>query len=236
MHYNWSQLTRASLYEMLHKAGKDVIGKTLTPKEFKARITAGLSHLPVRIRVIKHVISESKIVYIGGCYYPTDDEAGKTPIEIHFHYYPMDRVIALSAAKWRRVCMLFADTMLHEIIHMKQFRSKNFVGAADYQSTSPIKEQKKLQSYYGNPDEIEAFAFNIACELYAKFGSKEKVIECVNSNNLLHGKRGTALTYLVTFDFDFEHPVIKKLKKMILKSLDGAIRGKPFKASKYLTH
>lgn len=236
MNYNWSQLTRDSLYKLMYKAGKDIIGKTLTPKEFKARIKAGLCDLPVTIRVIKHVISETKLVYIGGCYYALWDQENKPPIEVHFHYYPEDSYIALSAAKWKRVSTLFADTVLHELIHMRQYRSRNFTESLDYDSDCPDKVQRQQQAYYGNQDELEAFGFNIACELVSRFNNdKSKILECIKNNQIHCAKHSTMMNYLIAFDFDYDHPVIKKLKRIITKSIDNAQLGKPFKGSKHLT-
>lgn len=236
MQYNWSHLTRKGLYDTLYKLKSEIVGKTLTPKEFKARIVSGLCSLPIKVRVIKHIISEPKIVYIGGCYYASEDSLGKTSIEVHFHYYPQDSFIAISHKRWRRVCTLFADTVLHELIHMKQARARKFKDCLPFVSDCIIKSQRAQQEYYGSKDEMEAFAFNIACELYDAYnGNISKIHTAIEKNKIHEVKNTTFLNYLIAFDFEYQHPVIKKMKRLILKSIDCAAQGKPFKSSRHLT-
>jgi hypothetical protein len=180
---------------------------------------------------------EAGLVYIGGAYYADHDVEGRRQIEVVFSYRDTDAVIKVNDTRWRRMCALFADTVLHEIIHMRQYRTREFKLIPGYESTAYSAKHRKEQEYYGHPDEMGAFSFNIACELYSKFGNDFDAIKAyLDSNQIKRCKKATYHRILKTFEWDQTHPVIRSLKKKIIRNLPNAQIGKPFKTNNYLTY
>ena len=82
-----------------------------------------------------------------------------------------------------------------------------------------------------------AHSFNIACELYKRFGDNfGDAKRYLDSNNYRRHKRSGWHRYMKTFDYDHDHKIIKIMKRKILNQLPYAQYGKPFKTSNYLTY
>lgn len=235
--FDWSRLDRQHLYKLLNKVRKNVVGKKLLIEDLHKILSKQVKNeLPVTIKMFREAGQEPGLVYIGGCYYGDKDKSGREKqIEIIFSYCLFDQFLTVSSYYWTKICETFADTVLHEIIHMRQYRTRNFKLLPGYQSTAELAKIRKNQNYYGHPDEIGAYAFNIACEVFNKFGyNKREIVKYLNGKQSLKSKRGTYTRYLRTFEID--HQVIKKLKKKVLYYLPYAEIGKPFKTSDYLTY
>ena len=95
------------------------------------------------------------------------------------------------------------EAITHEYQHQHQYRSRGFMLNRGYVSKVCNGDLQFLQEYYGSPDEIDAYATNIAVRFY--------LLELLN----------TAKPY-ASFDlscyyetFGFNHPIIKRLLKKI---------------------
>lgn len=237
--FDWSKLDRSTLYGFLNGARKRIVGRVLTIEEIHSILANQTKkHLPVKTKMLRSAEQEHGIIYIGGCYYGDEDEEyEKRFIEIVFSYFIWDECLKITKHRWHRMCEVFADTVLHEIIHMRQYRTRKWKYIPGYESTAHLIKQRRNQNYYGHPDEIGAYAFNIACELYDKFGTNwSQCKKFLDSNQANRNKRSSYLRYLRVFDYDHEHPVIKKLKKKVIYYLPYAEIGRPFKTSDYLTY
>ena len=153
--FNWSMLDRNGLTQFLAEISPKLVDQELTNAKFHSIISKHIkSRLPVR--VVKR--SDPKVdfnhVYTGGAYYSDDDKARQQSIEIVFVYNPIIGSVKISAQRFQKMCALFADTILHELMHMRQYRSRKFKELPDYASTAEKDEQNQEQSYLGNPDEI----------------------------------------------------------------------------------
>lgn len=235
--FNWYSLDREILFDMLNGARNQIVGRELLVEELHKILTKQVKkHLPVRVKMQRDASHEPGLLYIGGGYYSDQDRKRKDKfIEVVFSYFMFDKHLTISAYRWSRVCEVFADTILHEIIHMRQYRTRKFKDLPGYESTALLAKTRRTQNYYGHPDEIGAYSFNIACELYEKFGDDRKAInKYLDSKNVYRTKRSTYLSYLKIFEAN--HPVLKRLKKKVLFYLPYAEIGKPFKSSDYLTY
>ena len=120
---------------------------------------------------------------------------------------------------------------MHELIHMRQYRRRKFKQLPTYNSTAEKTEQREEQTYLGCSDEIDAYGFNIACELLWKFkNDKDKVIAYLNEDQ--KGKRrkhDSWRMYLKAFNHDHEHPIIKRVKRKVVRYLPNALYGKPYR-------
>jgi hypothetical protein len=237
--FNWSALDRATLYSMLYAIRKEIVDKTLSVIELNSIISSHIkNHLPVRVTSSKEPAAKKKEVWIGGMYHSDYDKAGYTRfIEVQLAYAENQRQIKLSRKRFKRVCVVFADVMLHEIIHTRQFRARNFKPIAMYQSNAEFAQQRRDQEYYGDRDEMGAHAFNLACDMYDNFGNDIKAISAYLDRKQPNRKRKVGWQrFLAAFDNNHNHPKVRQMKRKILKQLEYAEIGRPFKTTDHLTY
>lgn len=235
--FDWSILDRQGLQDMLYSLYPDIVGHTLKPATLHRRLSKHITqYLPVKVVKQTHEKVDNNYVYIGGTYFSDDDKSKRKSIEIIFVYNPTDTEIYITRQKFKRLCVCFADTMLHELIHMRQFRRRNFKYLPDYASNAEKLSQQQEQSYLGSADEIDAYGFNIACELLERFdGNRKKVIKHINKNPISkRGREDTWRMYLKAFDYDHNHEVVKKVKRKVIRYLDNAELGKPYRTKDWI--
>ncbi len=238
--FNWSLLDRDNLYSILYSAGKDIIGKKIAIKDLQKYLSAHIkSNLPVKVVRRQNDLKQKRgLVYLGGTYYSDLDKNNNSRfIEIVLSYHPFDTVIKLTEYRWTRLCQLFSDTVLHEIIHMRQYRSRNFKSIPGYESTAYYHKQRVNQEYYGDRDEMGAFSFNIACEMIDRFGTDYTAIQkYLDGLQSKRHKKTSYHNYLSAFEWNHDHPRVRQMKKKIIGQLEYAQRGKPFKTTNHLTY
>ena len=238
--FNWSQLDRDNLYSMLYSAGRDIVGQKLPVGLLQKKLSSHIkSYLPVKVvRVHRDAKHNPKIVYMGGTYYSDlDKKKHKRFMEIVLSYHPLAEQIQMTEYRWRRLCSLFADTILHEIIHMRQYRSRNFKDIPGYESTAHYHKQRIDQEYYGHRDEMGAFSFNIACDLLDRFGHDPvEIRRYMDSMRAKRHKNTSYCKFLTAFDWDHDHVKVCQLKQKVLKQLEYAAIGRPFKTTTHLTY
>lgn len=238
--FNWSLLDRDNLYSMLYRAGRDIVGQQMSVNQLQKRLSSHIkSKLPVRVvRVQRDTKHDPKVVYMGGTYYSDLDQAGCNRfMEIVLSYHPNAREIKITKYRWNRICMLFADTILHELIHMRQYRSRNFKSIPGYESTAHYLKQRQDQEYYGHRDEMGAFSFNIACDMLDRFGYNPAVIKSyMDGSQARRHKSSSYCKFLTAFDWNHNHTKVRQMKKKILKQLEYAAIGRPFKTTTHLTY
>lgn len=238
--FNWSLLNYDFLYSMLHTAGRDIVGKKIEISQFQKYVSTHIkSFLPIKVvRLQRDSKQTPGFVYMGGTYYSNLDQSMNSRfIEIVLSYHPNDKEIKLTEYRWSKLCSLFADTVLHEIIHMRQYRSRNFKDIPGYESTAYYHKQRVDQEYYGHRDEMGAFSFNIACDMINRFGNNPTLIkQYMNSMRAKRYKRSTYCKFLTAFDWNHDHVKVRQMKHKILKQLEYAQIGKPFKTTTHLTY
>ena len=238
--FNWSLLTKRNLYSMMYSAGKDIVGKKLAVADLQKVISGHLkSNLPIKVTKRQNDAGQKRgLAYLGGAYYSQYDKNNQGRyIEIVLSYHPLDERIRLTEYRWQNMCSLFADTILHEVIHMRQYRSRNFKVIPGYESTAHYLKDRREQEYYGHRDEMGAFAFNIACEMVSQFGNDRRTIQkYMDSMQCKRRPKSTYNQYLKAFDYNHNHNIIRRMKKKILAQIDNAVIGKPFRTQDYLTY
>jgi hypothetical protein len=236
--FNWSLLDRQSLYSMLYRLKPSIVGKRIAVKQIQKLLSTHIKqYMPVKVVIDRDPKHDTGIIYIGGTYYADADVDGNRQIEVVFSYSTDSTTIKMSDARWIRTCNLFADTVLHEVIHMRQYRTREFKAIPGYESTAYYARDRREQEYYGHKDEMGAFAFNIACELYDKFGNDTSTVKKYLDSNLAKRAKKTCWhKYLKAFDWNHNHPVIRSMKKKIVRNLPYAQIGKPFKTPDHLTY
>lgn len=236
--YNWSGLDRQSLYYYFYSLKSEIVGKNLTPNQLHRLLKRHVKQaFPIKVKKCIDPKIDKKHVYTGGVYYSDPDSKHKLAIEINYSYHPDTEKIRMTDYRFCRFSYRFADTLLHEIVHMRQFRARNFKNIPGYQSTAASNKERKEQEYYGDTDEMGAFAFNIACEMIDRFDyDPTTIIHYMDSNDAKRHKNSWWYSYLKTFNFDHDHKIIRRMKRKVVKQLENAYVGKPFKTNNWLTY
>jgi len=88
----------------------------------------------------------------------------------------------------------------------------------------------------GNEDEIDAYSFNIACELIDKFNmNQKKILKYLNEDQRgKNRKHNSWRMYLKAFQHNHNHKVIRKVKKKVLRYLPAAEYGRPYRTKEWI--
>lgn len=237
VYFDWSIITRRAVYYSLFDA-VSILGTEQVPvKLIQSTIRKTLKSLmPVSVTSCRKKMVQTNEIYVGGFYYSERDQDGLPPIEINLAYCPKQTHIDLIQDQLSKICTLMADVVLHEIIHLKQYRHRDFSDITCYISKAEDPEQRTQQEYLGDRDEVEAYAFNIACELWDRFGNNiTRSTRWLDSDKWVSSPMSQMHQYMIVFDGDHNHPVIQKLKKHTRRYLTNYYIDKPFRTSKYLT-
>ena len=237
--FDWSSLDRNGLASFLWLIAPKIVNQLLDIDKFHKIVSNHLkSYIPIRISKSYDPKTAPNSILIGGCYYSAYDESYKSSIELMLVYNPINKGLKINKPRFWRMCLGFADTMLHEIIHMRQYRRREFKELPDYASNASKDSQREEQSYLGCSDEIDAYGFNIACELLERFGNNPKyVIKHLSiDQKRLRKKYDCWRMYLKAFNHDHDHTIIKRLKKKITRYLPAAAIGKPYRNKDWICY
>ena len=237
--FNWSLLDRATLYSMLYELKSEIVDKRLPIGEITRQLSKHIKvHLPIKVTSSKHKPVRPGELWIGGAYYSDLDKAGKKRfIEVELAFPADVQTMKTSSYRWERICTLFADTVLHEIIHTRQYRARNFKNIPGYESTAYYAKDRAWQQYYGDRDEKGAHSFNLAQDMIDKFGFDTRAIkEYLDSPVPKRVRPNGWGRFMKSFEYDHAHPKVNQMKKKIMTQLENAYYGKPFKTTNHLTY
>jgi hypothetical protein len=237
--FNWSLLDRDTLYSMLYQLKSEIVDKRLPIGEITSIISKHVkAHLPIKVRSHRHKPVKKGEVWIGGAYYSDDDRQGKKRfIEVELAFPTTANTMKTSSYRWERMCTLFADTILHEIIHTRQYRARNFKDIPGFESTAYYAKDRREQEYYGHRDEMGAHSFNLAQDMIDKFGFDTKAIKDYLDSPVLKRVRPNSWgRFMKAFEYEHTHPKVIQMKRKIMSQLEYAYAGKPFKTTNHLTY
>ena len=237
--FNWSLLDRDILYSMLYELKPEIVDRRLPIGEITSIISKHVKqHLPVKIRSHRHKPVKPGEVWIGGAYYSDDDKQGKKRfVEVELAFPTTANSMKTSLYRWERMCTLFADTILHEVIHIRQYRARNFKDIPGYESTAYYAKDRAWQEYYGHRDEMGAHSFNLAQDMIDKFGFDTKAIkEYLDSPVSKRVRPNGWGRFMKSFEYNYSHPKVCQMKRKIMSQLEYAYVGKPFKTTNHLTY
>jgi hypothetical protein len=208
-------------------SGKEIPLKSIAKKLEQATKSIGVDEVN---------ILQSKNVEVGdmnmnAAYDPIDDKDGLDHFELDLIFSKEDKTIAFSPEGVENIKHRIVDVLEHELIHKNQYRGRGFKKQREFKPKKGLSDKiTKTRQYLGNDDEIEAYAKNIASELIRKSDKETaltllrmagKTAQYREKKNLLSPN---LFGYFAAFDFDTNHPVIKKLLKKIwayIESSDG---------------
>lgn len=157
---------------------------------------------------------ESTELNINAFYDPERDELGKPSIELILVTNPNDQYLILDQALWTLFVNRLADSLAHELIHMRQARARDFI-FVESRAYRDMEIDENL-TYLSDPDEIDAYAYNIATELREHSNPLSKLDNpaAVSVNDSIN-----LWAYLQAFSKDLKNPAIKRLLKKVYKHL-----------------
>lgn len=237
--FNWSLLDRETLYSMLYSLKPEIVDKRLPIGEITRQISKHIkAHLPVKVTSSRYKPVKKGEVWVGGAYYSQLDKSGKKRfIEVELAFPTDIETMKTSLYRWERICLLFADTILHEVIHTRQYRARNFKDIPGYESTAYYAKDRKEQEYYGDRDEMGAHSFNLACDMIDKFGFDTRAIKDYLDSPVPKRVRANGWgRFMKAFEYNHNHPKVRQMKRKILNQLEYAYAGKPFKTTNHLTY
>ena len=209
------EITKPDEVELLGLA-KEIRG-TQTHKQITKLVMKHFPMTTVKVHIKDEVPSGE--LNISASYDPDADEEGSsTPITIDLVFSSKDDENVEWTKQGRKYFLYkLRDAMKHELLHLNQHRNRGFHPGRDgYDNRS------KEYEYMTRPDEIEAYAMNIADELTRHAGKDGayKLIRMAGKtasfkDELGHFLSPDLMAYFALFNWDASNPVIKKLLKKI---------------------
>lgn len=185
-------------------------GKTVDHQVIVKRIRRAIPYRECKIFGNKTLSVALNTFSVSGLYDPDLDEDGLPPIEIEISFpkrkdtYVFDED-DLSRLHWSNLCVDFMNILGHEFVHLNQFRRRNFRWSRSYRSGHANPTIRESQNYYGNSDEVDAYAFNAAADMALNTlrptHTKKPVIEKIQ------------IYKIYTKLFEKNHPVVLKFEK-----------------------
>ena len=196
------------LLESLYKVYDKLLNQTVESKKIFKSIKKAVPYDECVFCSVETLSLPSGKFNVSGLYDPDQDEQGKPPITIeiafprktNFTFNESD----LRRDHWAELCIDLASTLGHEFVHLHQFRNRNYRWTRQYKSHNDNLNLKEAEEYYGDSDEIGAYAFMAAAELILNRSSGS--MSTIEDTNVFK-------TY--TKFFSETDPVIAKLSKLI---------------------
>jgi hypothetical protein len=203
--------TRKDICEVLEPLRVQLLNSVLPLEETIQLFGQWLGeHFRVNVRQAAAKEVDLDDININAYYDPELDYAKKAPIELILVHHPLADSFYIDDEFLQRVSIRIADSLIHEMIHMRQYRSRGWEHYYDYSVSDDSIES--TQVYLADPDEIDAYSYNIAAELTSVAKLQHlKTLRIEDSINLW--------VYLQTFNKDTKHPVLKRLLKKVYKNL-----------------
>jgi hypothetical protein len=178
-------------YQHLSKWLSTLVGVNITPRNFVKRLSKHLNkhQHPVRVKLYngaKGALDPGEFT-IGAEYDPGLDEIKKKQFIIDFILnHPKTTPITISAEMADQLAMDLLETLIHEYEHQRQFRSRRYrYHRNTYKSDHRDPDKRADQEYLGDPDEIDAYAQNIAARHYLmKYKLNITSVSKINSPDL----------------------------------------------------
>lgn len=155
-------------------------------------------------------------------YDPDEDEDEEKPFELVLNFNRNDKQVFMDMNTWRDFASEVIEFLQHEMIHQHQYRSRSFIQNRPYRSNEADPVVKKAQEYQGDPDEVDAYAHNLASELLRKTQNNTdqvlRLLRNFSTTAMTKNQAGRFLSptlfgYFHDFGFNTQHPVLKSLMK-----------------------
>jgi len=202
-------VTLITIFEEMVALGEKTKDTEFTPTEFTRFLRSLVGNSDTKVNTTRDSNVDLDQVVVGGIYDPHEDESGNTSITIFVTYHPDQKTIKIADLDWHQLCVDLIECTGHEFVHQGQYRARRFdIGPHLFVSGSEDEGTQLDQNYLGNPDEIEAYGYSIAIEIYLKYRPK-KITSALVERTAMYK------TYLNAFGI--RHSVVEQLDQFIVK-------------------
>jgi hypothetical protein len=212
--------TRKVLLPILEELREQIVNQVLSVDDIIDII--GI-HVGERFNVhVKHAGSpqvEQNDIDFNSFYDGGLDEVNEVAIEIYMITNILQDIMIIDEAGFNGIIRKIADNLSHECIHMYQYRSRDFLEVGPFYISDDITEEEENQLYLSDPDEIVAYAHNIANELL-EGGDFEAVKLKLDNVKTISLKDSVNLwAYVQAFQEELNHPTMRRLLKKVYQNL-----------------
>lgn len=196
-------------YNELLAIGTQIQGQSLTPAAITAIFRKQLKTADIKFKLRRDVRVDHNQIIVGGTYDPHEDEANYASITIYITFCPGQREVEISELDWPQLCIDVIECTGHELVHQMQYRSRQFdIGPTVFVSGADVVAERIEQEYLGSEDEIEAYGYTIAAEIYLRYQSR-----IINSLHIMQ----TAMYKAYAQAFGKQHSILRQLLLMVVK-------------------
>ena len=198
----------------IEKLKSKILNKELAPKAITSMAAKiGVKH-SFEVTSDTSSKADSGKMMMNAFFDPEEDADDEISIEIQLIYNNKDKTLVLSKEGWKWLVDTIISSLTHEMIHQKQYRARgHIIGKQFTKFTSDAENVQGAQKYLGNTDETEAYGYTIASHLINNFSYDEATAFLRNPTKDLLKHSPDLFAYMVAFEMNVNHPVIKRLLK-----------------------
>lgn len=216
-----------ALFDEMVEYGVANVDKVFTPPDLTKVLRHYAGNIDITVKTKRSARVDLNQVVVGGYYDPNEDEDDFPSIFIDIAFNPEQKTIKVADIAWRDLCADIIECIGHEIVHQEQYRRRNFdIGPGMFISTSEDKFRRDEQEYLGNPDEIEAYGYSIAVQIFLK--------EKPRSITGKHIQKSAMFQSYAEL-FGVQHPTVKKLIMYVVFYFNQIKGSSTVKKTKQLT-
>lgn len=190
-----------------------------TPEEIRTELENNIGDI-ASVEIERSPRVEKGDMNANASYDQDADEEGDIPFEIELIFSSAEGRMTINNPN--PLIQRIMDMMKHEMVHQGQARARNF----ELHSQGKDRRDQNYE-YMSRPDEIEAYAMNIADELVRKVDKDGalQLLRMAKKTAQFKDEMGNLLSpdlfaYMAMWNFDSKHPVIKRLLKRIYQYIN----------------
>ncbi len=197
------------IFDSMVRYGDAVQHKKFPVTEFTKLLRKFIGTDNIKVKTRRAIEVDYNMVIVGGIYDPWLDESNLPGITLYISYHPEQTHIQISDIEWSQLCVDLIECAGHEIVHQEQYRARNFdIGPHIFVSGSDDEQKRDEQNYLGDPDEVEAYGFSIAAEVFLKSRPTR-----ISSKHVAQ----TAMFKAYKKAFGVRHPIVCTLLEQTIK-------------------
>jgi len=209
-----------TILERVNKVCNDVRDSIIEPISFKKLVARTRkifksNQFDLLIKLRKEKILGNNEFYVMAYYDAEDDSMGETPIEVNIHYN-FQTEEKFQTNQITDFLIQIYDAVVHEYRHQYQSVQR------DYEVYS-CHEHDPYKEYLGDPDEVDAYAVNIAIELIRTIGH-QRALRNLSRISLLSKLRYGPFYCSANLNAYISHygqdELIRRLAKKVYKHLE----------------
>jgi hypothetical protein len=203
--------SRTQLVKKMKPLGESLVNLIIPTEEIIERVGRYLSE-QLRVNVY-HSLSYKcppETIIPSAEYFPELDSKRSTPIHITLISHPNNNTFLWDHSQCNHVLELLADTIIHEMVHMRNVRKRKFWQCSDHEYND---EMLILSDF----DCIDAYAHNIADDIEH---ADEPWILIRQPSRVTLEQSISLWNYMTIFGHTTDHPTVRRLLKKVHKLLE----------------